>query len=117
MNRMQPRHKELIKTITKRFVLPETILLVTLCTWDMLYTLYCVRTGVAREQNPILKGSLDQSNWAFLLLKGATFLVPIWLLEIIRTIRPKFVTSVMRCGFLAYAAIYIGGSILVSVPL
>lgn len=102
----------MIKTaVLKRFVLPETVLLVTLCTWDMLYTLYCVRHGIAKESNPALRSSLHGSNISFILLKGATFLVPVAVLEIIRSIRPKFVTLAMRVGFLAYAVLYIGGSI------
>ena len=83
------RHlKDVIVALTKRFVLPETTLLVTLCTWDMLYTLYCVRAGVAREANPALQKTLAHSNTAFLVVKGATFLVPVVVLEVIRT-RPS----------------------------
>jgi hypothetical protein len=106
------KHNHEIKTaIAKRFVLPETTLLVTLCTWDMLYTLYCVRNGLAREANPALKTSLTNSNMTFILVKGATFLIPVVILELIRSLRPKFVTVAMRVGFVAYALIYIGGSI------
>jgi hypothetical protein len=106
------RHlKDVIVALTKRFVLPETTLLVTLCTWDMLYTLYCVRAGVAREANPALQRTLAHSNTAFLIVKGATFLVPVVVLEVIRTHRPKLVTFAMRFSFLAYAVIYICGSI------
>ena len=108
---MQHHLKEAISAATKRFVLPETTLLVILCTWDMLFTLYCVRTGLAREANPTLKQSLDHSNFAFLALKGGSFLFPVAVLEIIRSKRPQFVTVAMRIGFLAYAAIYIFGSI------
>ncbi len=95
----------------RRFVLPETTLMVALCTWDMLYTLYCVRAGLAQEANPALKDSLAHSNVEFLILKGSTFLVPVIVLEVIRSHRPKLVSFAMRFGFIAYAAIYIGGSI------
>jgi len=111
---MYLRPQELITATTKRFVLPETVLLVALCTWDMLYTLYCVRTGLAHEENPMLRSSIASSDTAFLIVKGSTFLIPILLLELIRTIRPRFVTFMMRFGFLAYALLYIGGSIAVS---
>jgi hypothetical protein len=111
---MDMRLKEITGAVTKRFVLPETLLLVSLCTWDMIYTLYCVRLGIAKETNPELKRSLAQSNTAFLLLKGATFLLPVAILEIIRTWRPQLVTLAMRIGFIAYAIIYISGSIALS---
>ncbi len=114
MESMDKRLKEIAGAVTKRFVLPETILLVTLCTWDMLYTLYCVRMGLAREANPEFKRSLAASNAAFLLQKGATFLVPVFILEIIRTWRPQLVTVAMRIGFVAYALIYVSGSIALS---
>jgi hypothetical protein len=102
---------EMLRAALRRFVLPETTLMVALCTWDMLYTLYCVRTGLAQEANPALKNSLAHSNVEFLIVKGSTFLVPVIVLEVIRSHRPKLVTFAMRFGFIAYAAIYIGGSI------
>ena len=106
------RHlKEVLVALVKRFVLPETTLLVALCTWDMLYTLYCVRAGLAKEANPALKTTLTHSNAEFLIVKGSTFLVPVVVLEVIRSHRPKLVTFAMRFGFIAYAVIYIGGSI------
>ncbi len=100
--------------ISRRIVMPETVLIVTLCTWDMLYTLYCVRTGLAREQNPVLQASIDHSDARFLIVKGLTFMIPVIFLEILRTLRPKFVTNAMRLGFLAYAVIYIVGSLVAS---
>jgi len=108
---MQDHVSEVVHATTKRFVLPETVLLVTLCTWDMLFTLYCVRNGLAREANPALRRSLQHSNLVFIALKASTFLLPVILLEIIRSKRPEFVTLAMRIGFLTYAFIYISGSI------
>ena len=102
---MEKRVQDVVNSVAKRFVMPETTLLVALCTWDMLYTLYCVRTGLAREANPALRSSLAHSNSAFLVLKGATFLVPVVALELIRSKRPKFVSLAMRVGFVAYAVI------------
>ena len=111
MSVMEKHRKEVLSAMVERFVLPETTLLVALCTWDMLYTLYCVRAGLAREANPALRNSLAKSNMSFLILKGSTFLVPVVVLEMIRTKRPKLVTFAMRFGFVAYAVIYISGSI------
>lgn len=108
---MDKHTHEIVTAMAKRFVLPETVLLVALCTWDTLYTLFCVRAGLAREANPALRSSLEHSDTAFLLVKGATFLVPIIVLELIRTKRPKLVTMAMRVGFVAYSVLYIFGSI------
>ena len=111
---MDLRRHDVKHALTKRFVLAETILLVTLCTWDTLYTLICVRLGFAHEENPMLKGTIAHSDMAFLLVKGATFLVPVFVLELIRCIRPRLVTNVMRFVFVAYALIYTVGSIVAS---
>lgn len=111
---MQLGRHDMKHALTKRFVLAETILLVTLCTWDMLYTLICVRLGFAHEENPMLKGTIAHSDIAFLVVKGATFLVPVFVLELIRCIRPRLVTNVMRFVFVAYALIYTLGSLIAS---
>ena len=86
-------------------------MLVALCTFDMLFTLYCVRAGLAKEANPVLQQSLARSDSAFLFIKGASFLVPITILEFIRHRRPSFVVRALRFGFVAYAVIYVVGSI------
>lgn len=95
----------------QRSVLTETLVLTALCVLDAVSTLVMVRTGVAREANPLLVGSLAHSDAAFLALKGATFLVPIALLEILRPLRPKLIHHALRLSVLGYVAIYALGSI------
>ena len=107
--------KEIRKALAESHVLPETTLLVCLCTFDMLFTLYCVRVGLAREANPMLKQSLSDSNLHFIFLKAATFLVPVTCLELLRRYRPRFVASALRMAFVGYLAIYLGGSIALAV--
>ena len=110
---MMDSTRHFAKVALKNYVLPETILMVALCTFDTLYTLFCVRAGLAEETNPFLRHTLANSNAAFLLVKGASFLVPLTLLEFIRAHRPKFVEKAMRFGFMAYSTAYFGGSILI----
>ena len=90
------------KTVTLNFatkpVLKETVLLTLTCTLDAVYTLFAVRVGWATETDPMLALPLQHSDAAFLLVKGASFLVPITALEAIRTSRPKFVPQTMRFG-------------------
>ncbi len=110
---MKDSATKIFQTILKNHVLPETILMVVLCTFDTLYTLFCVRAGLAEETNPVLRHTLAVSDFAFLLVKGASFLIPLTLLELIRAKRPKFVEQAMRFGFMAYAGCYFGGSVLI----
>jgi len=103
----------MFQRILRNHVLPETILMVVLCTFDTLYTLFCVRAGLAEETNPVLRHTLAISDFAFLLVKGVSFLLPLSLLELIRAYRPQFVERAMRIGFMAYACFYFGGSVLI----
>ena len=102
-----------VKTIVvHNYVLPETILMMVLCTFDTLYTLVCVRAGLAEETNPILRDALAKSDFAFLAVKMTSYLVPLIVLEFVRHHHPRFVEKAMRFGFMAYALAYFGGSVM-----
>ena len=96
----------------KNYVLPETILMMVLCTFDTLYTLICVRAGLAEETNPFLRNALAKSDFAFLAVKMTSYLVPLIVLEFVRHHHPRFVEKAMRFGFMAYAVAYFGGSVI-----
>lgn len=91
-------------------VLPETIILAIICLLDAASTLYLVRTGAAREFNPLLGPSLEHSNLAFLALKSASFLVPLTILERLRSKHPLLVRRALRMAVGGYVALYLLGS-------
>ena len=108
---MSPDVATLGRLASRRPVLCESALLAAVCTLDMVSTLYLIRTHLAIESNPWMAAPLAHSDAAFLLVKGATFLVPIAVLEILRPIRPELVTRALRACLLGYLALYLLGSV------
>ena len=95
----------------RRSVLPLSVALAIVCTLDMISTLYWVRTGLATESNPLFVGPLAHSDATFLLLKGASYLLPIAILEMVRPLRPEMVVHALRTCLVGYLATYGLGSI------
>jgi len=95
----------------RRPVLLESSALTLVCTLDMLSTLYLIRAHIAIESNPWMAVLLAHSYAAFLAVKGATFLVPIAILEILRPVRPELVQRALRTCLFGYLAMYLIGSI------
>lgn len=97
--------------LAKRSLLRESVMLATICTADMLTTLYWVRNGMAVESNPLFVGPLAHSDATFLLLKGASYLVPIAILEALRSVQPEAVVRALRACLIGYVALYALGLI------
>ena len=95
----------------RRPVLRESLALTALCTLDMVSTLYLVRAHLAVESNALLAGSLSHSDASFLLLKGATYVVPIAILELLRPLRPEVVLRGLRACLAGYIALYVLGTL------
>lgn len=95
----------------RRPILLESVLLAAVCTLDMISTLYLIRTHLAIESNPLMVGPLEHSDAAFLLIKGATYMVPIMILELLRPVRPDLIQRALRVCLLGYLATYALGSI------
>ena len=95
----------------KRPLLRESILLAIICTADMVSTLYWVRNGMAVESNPLFVAPLAHSDATFLALKGASYLVPIAILEALRSVRPEAVVRALRACLVGYVALYALGLI------
>lgn len=94
-----------------RPVLRESALLASICLLDMVTTLYWVRNHIATESNPLFVGPLAHSDAAFLILKGASFLIPVAVLEFLRPLRPELVVHALRVCLAGYVATYVLGSI------
>lgn len=95
----------------RRPVLRESAALACVCTLDMVSTLYLIRAHIAIESNPWMALPLAHSDAAFLVVKGATYLVPITILELLRPIQPELVPRAMRACLFGYLALYLLGSI------
>lgn len=74
--------------------------------------MWAVRLGWATETNPMLAATLARSDSAFLLIKGASFILPIAALEFIRAKRPEFVARALRIAIGGYLFLYVLVSLL-----
>lgn len=95
--------------ILTRNVFPETVALVAVCVFDMASTLIAVRSGRALEANPVLSASLQNSNAAFIILKTASYLGPLILLELIGRYRPEMTRNAIRACLFGYICLYVIG--------
>lgn len=95
----------------RRPILAETGLLALICVLDMASTLVLVQLGLAVEANPILAWTLEGSGWVFLVVKTLSFLVPLVIIEYLRTHTPRFIPLALRAGVVGYLAVYVIGSL------
>lgn len=95
----------------RRPVLPESLALATICTADMISTLYLVRGHLAVESNPVFVPVLAHSDAAFLVLKALSYLLPIAILEGLRGSHPAQVRRGLRTCLVGYVALYALGSL------
>lgn len=77
-----------------------------ICLIDLLHTIVLVGTGVAVEANPLLAPIIAHSWLAFALVKAASFMVPLAIIEAIRPLRPHFIRRALRLGAIAYVLVY-----------
>lgn len=92
-------------------ILPETMILVSICVIDMIQTLIVVGSGKAIEANPVLASAMQYSPWAFVLLKTLSFAAPLTAIELLRPLSPEFVRRALRIGAFGYIVIYLFGSL------
>src|SRR5262245_23589602 len=93
----------------------ESALLAAICAVDLASTMWLITKGFARESNPILDFYLSRGGAiSFAGVKLLLFLGPLFLLELIREHRPRFVRALLRVGIVAYVAIYVIGSLAVN---
>ncbi len=85
----------------------ESVVLVTMCLADMLFTLYCVMRGVATEQNPIMAACMSRSLALFVLVKMLSFVPFVVMIEWYRHRKPEFARSVCRCAIALYLIAFV----------
>ena len=80
----------------------------TICTADMLSTLYWYLHGQATESNPLLSYWLGKSVTAFCIAKLVSFVPLLAICAIYRRRYPKLIVSGLRIAMVAYLLIYLG---------
>ena len=84
----------------------ETWLLGLICTIDMLLTAWLLGRGVAREANPVMRFYVDMGLPTFVAVKTLLYFAPLFVLELIRPRRPRFILALLRVGIAAYLIVY-----------
>lgn len=99
---MLPYHEE--QSIKKPYyVLPETIALVCVGGFDLIFTIYLLATHQAREANPFMQRVLMQAGPnGFILVKALFLAGPLVIAEIARKERPQFVRWALRFCIVVY---------------
>ena len=93
----------------------ETLLLLMVCTLDLVSSAWLFHHGLAREANPVLRGFAEAGIAPFALAKAASFVPALAAAEWYRRIRPAFTTMLLRSALAAYLLIYgigVGGQFL-----
>lgn len=89
----------------------ETWVLAALCTADLVSTVYFLATGTATEANPVLAPTLRFGLWGFAAFKLCTYLIPLAIVERLRSVSPRFILKMLRVGIAGYVAVYALGSL------
>jgi hypothetical protein len=84
----------------------ESLILAALCLADMISTLLCVLSGKATEQNPLMAACLGHSPELFVLVKMASFVPFIVVVELYRRRNPAFATAASRAAIILYVVAY-----------
>jgi uncharacterized protein YqgC (DUF456 family) len=84
----------------------EAVVLLALCTADLVTTIYVVESLGAGEGNPIMGYYLSHSVAAFVCVKAVLCIIPLFILEYARRTHPQLVRWAMRAGIAAYVGMY-----------
>ncbi len=84
----------------------EAMLLVALCSLDMLTSAWLFHHNLAVEANPLLRGAAEAGTASFISMKALSFLPALLVAEWYRRINPVFVKNLLRIACGAYSAIY-----------
>lgn len=84
----------------------ESLVLMFICTADMLSTLYFVSTGRATEQNPIMAACINHSSAMFVLVKILSFIPFVIAVELYRKKNPEFARKICIAAIALYVAIF-----------
>jgi hypothetical protein len=80
----------------------ESLVLIGICTADMLATLYLVTRGLATEQNPLMAACIAHGPATFVMVKVASFVPFVIAVELYRRRNPGFAKKTCMCAILLY---------------
>ena len=84
----------------------ESKILAGICLLDLVSTVWLVISGMAGEANPILRFYLDQGLAWFILMKCLLVIAPVYVLEMLRERRPRFIRGLLRACIALYLLCY-----------
>ena len=84
-----------------------SVILIVICTFDMLTTLYFVTHGIAIEYNPIMNAFFKISPASFIIAKLFSFVPFVIAIEVYRRHNERFAMIATRFTIVAYLLVYI----------
>jgi hypothetical protein len=91
----------------------ESLMLGALCLFDLISTVWLLRSGAAVEANPLLGFYIQAGGIiAFIAAKVLLTIGPLYVLEVLRRRRPRLVRTMLRIGIALYIIAYGLGGVL-----
>jgi hypothetical protein len=85
----------------------ESLLLIMICTADLISTLLLVGKGAAAEGNPLMGFYLRYGLGTFVLVKLSLIFLPLFVAEWGRRYKPRFVRNMLRATIAVYLGMYL----------
>jgi hypothetical protein len=95
-----------MKPIKQRGLSNESYIILVICTFDLVATIWLVATNRAIEGNPVMSFYLDQGWDALIGVKLLLVIFPLFIAEWGRRYRPKFVRRMLRLAIAVYVGVY-----------
>lgn len=93
----------------------ESLILLSLGLWDLLFTLHLMAGQKATEGNPLMAYYLQFGVGAFVIVKLVLLVLPVFVAEWSKRYKPGFVKLMLRGAIVAYAGSYLVGFTLVNI--
>lgn len=85
----------------------ESMVLIAICTIDLVATLLFINNSSASEGNPLMAFYLRYGVGTFVIAKLMLIFLPVFLFEWSRQFKPQFVKLMLRVTIAAYLVIYL----------
>jgi len=85
----------------------ESLLLIAICTADLISTLLLIGKGGAAEGNPLMGFYLRYGIGTFVMVKLSLIFLPIFIAEWGKRYKPRFVRIMLRATIAAYLGMYL----------
>lgn len=95
-----------MKAIKQRRLATESYIILVICFFDLVATIWLVATNRAIEGNPVMSFYLDQGWDALIGVKLLLVIFPIFIAEWGRRYHPRFVRRMLRLTIAMYLGVY-----------